>query len=340
MLRLVIIRFLESYFRHRWLNLVPIVLMVAFAGVNYLNAKPVYISRGAFYVQRDTLLASLTSLQQDGFSWVTPADQTVDEVKELMQTDAFVRAVIQKTNLESEMSKGSASFEITYDRVRRAVWVQSLGKNLVMVGATDIDPVIAQQLSISLITMYQQWRINSDQQESVTAQQFFAGLIEKYNKDLDAANTTLRNYLDEHPDPVRGDRPSSEKMEIDRLQAVIDLSAKQLVNAIEKEEDTRLNMSKAESDVKQKYFVIDMPNLPDTPENSKKQALTNSLIFVIVGIVLCIVGIVGGALFDRTFRFPIDVRHGLNLPVLASVADLTEKPTRGKSNKNKTEGSK
>jgi capsular polysaccharide biosynthesis protein len=321
MIRLVILRFLESYFRHRWLWLAPIVLLAIFAGINFVRAKPIYISRGAMYVQRHSLLATLTTATNDGSLWITPADQTVAEFKELMQTDAFVRAMIQKTDLEPEMAKGSAVVERVYADVRRAVWVQSLGNNLVMIGATHEKAELAQQLAAALIATYQQWRINSDQQESATAQQFFDGLIQKYQDDLTTARNALKTYLDQHPDPARGDRPSIEKMDIERLQGAIDLSLKQLGSALDKEENARLNMSRAESDVKQKYYVIDAPNFPEEPENSKKQAATNSAIFVVIGVVLSVGGVVGGALLDRALRFPVDVRHILNLPVLASIPE-------------------
>ncbi len=332
MLRLVLFRVLESYFRHRWLYFVPVLLMAAFAGLGYVRAKPVYISRGAFYVQKATLLASLTALSQEGFSWVTPAEQTVDEIKELMQTDAFVRAMIQKTNLEKEMEKGSAAAGLAFANVRRSVWSQTLGNNLVMVGASYGDAETAEQLSRALLEAYLLWRINSDQQESATAQQFFAGLVQKYQTDLNNARADLKTYLDQNPDPVRGERTSSEKIELDRLQGMIDLYSKQLVSAIEKEEDARLNMSKTESDVRQKYYTIDAPRLPTTTENSKRQAAINAAIYVVIGVVLAIVAIIVAALLDTALRFPVDVRHGLSLPVLASIPE-PKPPKRAKAKK-------
>jgi hypothetical protein len=46
-------------------------------------------------------------------------------------------------------------------------------------------------------------------------------------------------------------------------------------------------------------------------------------IFVVVGIILTIVCIIGGALLDRSFRFPLDVLTSLDLPVLALVPDIS-----------------
>jgi uncharacterized membrane protein YccF (DUF307 family) len=66
-------------------------------------------------------------------------------------------------------------------------------------------------------------------------------------------------------------------------------------------------------------MVIDQPQVPQDAVLSTKTLLSNMSIFLVVGIFLAIVGIAGGALLDRSLRFPIDVRHGLSLPVLALV---------------------
>jgi capsular polysaccharide biosynthesis protein len=66
-------------------------------------------------------------------------------------------------------------------------------------------------------------------------------------------------------------------------------------------------------------MVIDQPQMPQDAKASTKKALTTLGIFVVVGIFLSVVVVAGGALIDRSLRFPIDVRHGLSLPVLAMV---------------------
>ena len=333
MLRLVLFRVLESYFRHRFLFLLPVALMIVFAGVKFVSAKSTYISRGALYVQKQSLLGSLTNVTQDGFSWSSASELTVGEVKELLQTDSFVRAVIQMTDLEKDLNDKPGDAETLYDRVRTVVWVQTLGDSLIMIGAADEDPKIAHQLAQGTIENYLQWKINSDRQGSSSAQAFFAQLIVDYSTQLDAATNELKKYLESHPDPVRGDRPSLEKLEIERLQAVINQTKTTLDEVTKKEQDSRLNMAKAESDTRQKYFVLDSPNLPGQAENSKTAALISSMIFVVVGFVLVVVLTIGAALLDRTVRFPVDVRHQLHLPVLAAVPDLTPKGKKEKKPK-------
>lgn len=333
MLRLVLFRVLESYFRHRFLFLLPILLMIGFAGFKFVSAKSTYISRGAIYVQKQSLLGSLTSVSQDGFSWSSASQLTEGEFKELLQTDSFVRAVIQLTDLEQELSKDPQHAEVLYDRVRGEVWIGTLGDSLITVGAVDENPKIAQQLAQATIDNFLEWKINSDREESASAQAFFAQLIQDSTQQLDKGLSELKAYLESHPDPVRGDRSSLEKLEIERLQTIINQTKANLDDAAKKEQDSRLSMAKAESDVRQKYFVLDAPNMPLQSENSKTSALISSLIFVVVGFVLVIVLTIGAALMDRAVRFPVDVRHQLHLPVLATIPDLTPKGKKEKKPK-------
>lgn len=333
MLRLFLLRFLESYFRHRFLNLLPIVLLIGVSVLSVLKVKPVYISRGGLYVQKESLLASLTSLKDSGFAWVTPADATVDEFKEMIQTDAFVRAVIEQTDLETELAAAPTEADQMYQDVRMAVWVQALGKNLIQIGATHGKAEVAHQLATATVETYLQWKINTDQQESISAQAFFADLIKTYEADLETARQQMQSYLEDHPAPLRGDRPPAELIEIERLQAVINVAADRLSNAQEKEESARLAMAQAESKARQSYLVVDAPAFPFTPENSKKTALMGAVIQVVVGVILAVVLVVVGALIDRSLRFPIDVRHGLDLPVLATVPDVAKKGKKDKQGK-------
>ncbi len=53
MFRLISLRLMESYFRHRWLYLLPVVVMVALAVASFYTAKPKYSSsRRAFLCRK------------------------------------------------------------------------------------------------------------------------------------------------------------------------------------------------------------------------------------------------------------------------------------------------
>jgi uncharacterized protein involved in exopolysaccharide biosynthesis len=328
MVKLISLRVLESYFRHRWLNLLPLIIMSAIAVASVLLAKPKYIASGVVYVEKESLLSTLVSIKESTFSWDTPANETSTEISELLQTNAFLRAVIEMTDLEAKMDGGDAVVADTIDYVREAVWTEASGNNQVMIAASDEDPQLAYQMVNSVIENYIQWKINADRAESLAAQKFFENLIVQYENDLEIATQELENYLAAHPMPVRGDRSEVEQLELERLQSALDLARSQYASAIEKNDNIKLTLSQAESGVRQTYLLIDAPKVPEEPTTSLKDTAVRGAIFMAVGVILVGVGIVGNILLDRSLRFPVDVHFGLDLPVLALVPDVTEQRSK------------
>lgn len=323
MLRLVTLRTLESYFRHRWLYLLPVTILLVAAAFSLATTKPKFLAQGVIFVQRESLLAKLTSVTDPNVSWQTPASVTVGELNELLQTDAFIRAIIKQTDLEAGMNSGPDQVSELMDRVRKAVWVNALGNNQVRVSVLHERPQVSMQLATATIESFLQWKINADRTESEAARSFFSNLITSYKSDLDTARLKMDSYLEANPEPLKGDRSTSEQLQIKRLQSEIDLAETRYANALDKDEDARLASAQAESNVRQSYVLIDAPRLPDKSELSLKDLALQVAIFLVVGLILSGSGIVGGALLDRSLRFPVDVWHTVNLPVLAMVPDAS-----------------
>ena len=320
---IIILRLLESYFRHRWLYLLPIVMMAGFSVLYLLTAKPVYQTAGVVYVQEESLLSTLNAVTPESFLWVTPAQAKSTELSDLLNTDAFIRAIIQGTDLEDRMDMGPEAVGETIYEVRNSVWVEPAGDNQLVVAAAHEDRTIAHQLVNSVIENHIQWQIAFNRNESESAQEFFGNLIEVYQVELAAARQAMEDFLLEHPEPVRGERPAIEELQIERLNSEIELASIRYSSALDKEENARLAMAQVESDVRQTYFLIDAPVLPESPDTSMKDAAVNMIIFVIIGVMLSVGLIVAATLIDRSIRFPIDIRYTLELPVLTQVPDLT-----------------
>lgn len=334
MLKLVVLRFLETYFRHRFLYLLPIVIMGLAASAYIATTEPQYVSSGTLYVRKESLLSSLNAVRNDGFVWNTAANVAVIDLQQLIQTEAFVRAVIDETDLRNEMGDPVWAGELI-NTYREVISFSASGENLVQFDVTFDRPQIANQLAAATIKVYKSWKLNIDQQESSIAQSFFADQIGPYRDELELAQAALEDYLDQYPDPIRGERPLAEQVQIQQYQTAIDTASTRLQGALDKEEAARLAMSQAESDVNQTYLIIDAPKLPTEPETSLKQLAIEGGIFVIVGVMLSVVAISAGALLDRTLRLPLDVHHELHLPLLAMVGDsrIRAKGKQGKHGK-------
>ncbi len=323
MTRIVIFRLLETYFRHRWLYLLPIVMMTALGGLYIYTAKPKYQAQGILFVQTENLLSSLNAVSNNASWWVTPAQAVSNDLNEIIQTNSFIRAIIRDTDLESEMTKGSDVVQEILDNTRDAIWSHPIGNNQVVVSAAHEDPLLAYQLVGTTIEGYIQWKVNSQRSESESAKSFFSDITVRYEADLEAARDELRQYLIAHPEPIRGDRSSAEQIDIVRLQSTIDFFAQRYSSALAKEEEAQLSMAQIESNARQNYMLIDAPTLPGSADFSMKDIAVKLAVFVGVGLLGFAVAVAGAAVVDRSFLFPFDVEKQLHLPVLATIPDTT-----------------
>jgi hypothetical protein len=264
----------------------------------------------------------LTSVRGTNFTWQTPASLTVGEINELLQTDSFIRAVIQDTELEARMDGGTDIVNQTIAEVRKAIWVNTIGDNQLRVSAAHENSHLAFQLVNGVINSYMDWKINADRNDSRTARTFFTDLIGNYQAEMDRARQNLYDYYNAHPEPLKGERSIVEQLEIARLESELNLATTRYASALDKDENARLAAAQAEGDVLQSYTVVDSPIESTVPESSLKQMALEAAVFVIAGILLSLLAIAGGALLDRSLRFPIDVWHALHLPVLSSVPDM------------------
>lgn len=334
MLRLAVLRILESYFRHRWLYLVPFIFLTIVGGIYIVIKSPEYQASGVIFVQSETLLSSLSGVAPDGFAWVTASDASASELNELLQTNSFVRAVISQTDLEVEMDQGREIVDKTIELVRKSVSVRSIGSNQVLILASHKDANVVFQLVNSVVENHIKWQTNASMNESVSAQEFFADLILKYRSDLENTQNELDDYLITHPEPIRGERTEVEMLAIARLQSEVDLATERYSSALNKEEDARLVLAQVESNIRQTYFLVDAPTVPEETETSKLDLAVILAVFMIAGGILSVVSIVGGALLDQTFRFAYDVEHLLGLPVLTEIAaPIPERGSRKKAKK-------
>ncbi len=326
MIRLILLRLFESYFRHPWLYLSPVLLMVGAMALYMVMVPAPYIAEGTLYVQQETLLSSLTSVRSNGlgFRYVTPAEETVGELYQLMNSEGFIRAIVQQTDLEAKMGEGPNVVEQIIKETREAIWFRSLGNNLVMVSAQYTMPRVSAQLVTATVETYTRWKTNISREESVAARDFLKDLVGSYRLALDAERSTLTDYLVAHPEPVRGARPPTEAARIAQLDAAVNLAEERLRDAEHKEEDAQLALAQTESNIRQSYFVVDAAKQPLEPKRSKKELVMIAAIFLMAGAFFSVAGVVGGALLDRTLRFPVDVKHGLALPVLVAIPEVAE----------------
>ena len=205
---LSIMRFLENLFQNIWLYLIPFLLMMLAYGASFFILADEFASRGVLFVQHDTLIDQVSSIGQDNFSFfLSPSEQTAEQMIELLNTDAFIRLIIQQTPLEAKMAEGDKTVRETIEDTRDAINVGITGSNNVEVRATWDDREVAWKMANATLNSFIEWKINSDKRDSFAAREFLEQLVPQYENERLAAVQELEAYLVQHPEPFRGDRP-------------------------------------------------------------------------------------------------------------------------------------
>jgi uncharacterized protein involved in exopolysaccharide biosynthesis len=314
----MILRLFEAFFRRWVLYLLPMALLI-YVGVWMAARTPsTYQSTGTIYVEGETLLSSLSDVPGESFGYDTPASATSNKINSLLQTDSFIGDIAADAGLEEELAEDPA----LEDELRKAVYTSPVGPNLLNVGVTHKDPVVAQRVAQSAIDVYVKWVIDADVLQSNAAESFFTDLLPVYQAQIDSARNSLAVYLQEHPAPPPGGvRADEEVAEIARLNTQIDDARERYANALTKSEEARLSTEQTMSDIGQRLRVVDAPQVPENSLPKIKTAAITFAIFVLLGLAMSLGAVVIGALLDHTVRFPFEVKDRLGARLLTVVPD-------------------
>lgn len=330
--RHVLLRCLELFFRHFWLNILPFLLMCVAAGLFLL--KPIYVSRASIYVQNETLLDTLIKIRirdqpLDGVKILTPAQVAANEFKELIQTDAFVYAVIAGSDLRGELTGSPDDVRDVLKLYRESFFVEAEGDSLVSFRVEADTPELAYQMANATVNAYRSWKISTEIQDGRIAQSFFEEILNPYEEELASAQAALSQYLAQYPEPAVGQRSAEEMLEIQKLQDQIELATTRLKSVLDKAESARLALAQTERDVDQTYMLMDAPVVPALAEPLAYQAAL-AMVFPALGLVLTLLIVLGRYIADRTVLSAADVIKEFDLVVCAEIPDRRDRPKRGR----------
>jgi Mrp family chromosome partitioning ATPase/capsular polysaccharide biosynthesis protein len=324
------LRLLDTFFRRKWLYLLPLMFLV---GVGLLNAATMersYRSTGTLYVERETFLASLTAVRGGEVGWDTPARHYNTKLAALLQTDAFIEEVADSAGVDAGdyASQGEMLFE-----VRQAIVSWPAGTNLLRVAVDHPDAQTAHRLAQSVVDTFTQWQIDADVSESSAAEQFLSELIVQYEREVAFARDLLDDYLAETEPVADQQRTLAEQIQIDRLTADVALAESRLFTALGKEEEARLATAQTEGNVRQQVRFVDLPAVPAAPEPILRHAAQQLVVFAVIGSILSMAALAVATALDRSVSNESDVRDRLNAGLLGSVPEVapgsTSRSSRG-----------
>jgi uncharacterized protein involved in exopolysaccharide biosynthesis len=316
--RRVMLNMFEAFFRRPWLHLLPLILMCALGAASVLSMTPQYQSVGSLNATGDSLLNDLTNASQTpGLNFESPAVVTARQINQLLSTDFFLTRVADEAGLGTAIKDGT----LLKAQIRQYTGASADGDNLVRVSSTSRNAELSERLARATMTSYVDWVIDSEVSESTGSAEFLEQRVRETQAEVDAAWQDVESYILDHPLAEDPKGPPSERLPLQRLQAVLDRADSRHEQALDARDSAELATAQAKTVVQQRLQTVDEPEIPTAPQPRLRKAVFTMFLFGAVGALLSLALVVMTATLDRTIRVPNDVTAKYGLDVLAVVPD-------------------
>lgn len=195
-------RFVAKLLEHWKLYLIPIMLFPIIATIYGQHKLSIYESSAYIRVEPGAVIGSTTLGGISGNSYNTPAQNAVDAVDELLQSESFVVRVAQHTDLAQQYDLNvRTNQDIVASRIQQEASVapSSVGQETFSVVVDDKSPLLAQQIAASLIA---QFNIDYTQRQIANysrVEKLLQGEITQAESLVTQDQQRITQYLQTHP---------------------------------------------------------------------------------------------------------------------------------------------
>ena len=308
-------QFLGTARRYRWL-LATVCALIWSAGLTaaYDEYATTYESHATIWVlQASAEMAASIADQPDIPLVNTAASQQTELLTQLLQTRSFVRDVVERTSLRSDLATAPDERKFL-DTTRKHFRVQTLGTNLMSVAFTAHDPTTPFEM-VSAALAVREERVAKARVDSSSI------LSTLYQREFDVAQAQARDAQQKFDAWVAGhEEPVSDIDEHERAQLRLTLDLAQVrLNDLKGRMDravlapTLLEVSGLE------FQIVDQPRQESVPSGGERSAVMLAAVALASGLMLAAFLAIAGTLLADRVGAPADVRRLAPAKVFAAV---------------------
>jgi uncharacterized protein involved in exopolysaccharide biosynthesis len=339
----VMIRYLETFFRHRLLFAVPIVLIVLVSAAVVLAQPIVYTASTRLWVDKPAL--DTGGDQSNPF--VTPAAEQAQSLQELMNTRYFTVRVAHRGPLASVLAsqpiapsgihwitaqlRGNSTSgrlptsdevdAMSYDILTHNVLVYAVGPQIIEIDFAFGDPRVAAATAQAIIDQFLDETLTSSKSRAQVAADFYSSQVKVAQQSLAVADQAVSQYLAAHPE-LRSVTAVPDARLLQLQQA--DQQARTTMSDFQTQVDTaRLQQAALSAPGAGGMRLLDPAAVPAQGGVSRKLLVEATAAGFGVGIVVLVVGLLVLTLADTTLRRPDEVEQALGLRLAGSIPHLS-----------------
>ena len=324
MIKLAIIRILETYFRNPIIYLIPPILFSLYGlGIAAMTLNEAeHVSGMTIHVRPNTLIEQVSIANNPGQSaFATSSELMSNEIWNLLDTKPFMDDLLAAVDYSKpEHATTFTTREEIEDSIFEGLQIIRISENQLVLVMTYENPYLTYELLDNIFNLYVQRQINLAKADTGTATSAIDALVENYAQQREMIALELQAYLESHPEPqdITLARREVEQAQIDRLQIALARTNERYNNAINQQEAANLATTTIESSVRQAYLIIDGPIGP-IQISGKTDKLVNAVLIGAIGGMISVVAILAIAFLNQRIVVPLDAKSSTNLPVLTMV---------------------
>jgi uncharacterized protein involved in exopolysaccharide biosynthesis len=322
----VIARFVETFFRHKLLILLPIfvtpLVVMPFA---FLLVRPYYETTAGVWAERPAYVP----ITDDASRYVTPAQSQQARLNELLQTRSFLEDIAKRTSLAPLVtSSDPTARENAVIYLQRAIYPLPSGNKLLGIRVRADDPDLAMEIINATLAAFRERAANDRVSAASSATAFYDGQLKNAEDESSKAQDAVRRYITANPrlgdaaaalaGPSQNTNSSTPRVQVpaSALDPQLSELAKRL-DADEKEvdrlrglvEQSRFDASAAIDGSDSSLQIVDPPIYPSSAQRERKRFLIFPAAAIAIGGLVSALLLISLTATDRSVRSSADLRN-------------------------------
>jgi uncharacterized protein involved in exopolysaccharide biosynthesis len=310
----VFVRALEAFFRHKWLIvlpplLVPLVvvpLAILLSAARYEASAGVWVDRPTYLVNRDDL-----------DRYATPSQLQASRLYELLQTNSFRSEVARQTSL-APLTATTRGEEELRRVLGRDFSVSTDGTHLVVLRFRASTPEQAHEVLRAVVETFRERATADRVEQAQLAISFYESRVQSAESQLDKTTDALRRYVATNMDPGRGaDALTASRAgvpltaadpQLAELQRRVEADQREVERTRSLLEQTRLDVAASIEGQERGFQVLDPPRVPTQASRGLRRTLLITFPASLLAGLLFSIGLLTVLVaIDRTVRGEADL---------------------------------
>jgi len=328
----MITKFLEAFFRHKLLVLLPPVLIPLIVGPYALVTAPIYYESWAgIWVDKPQYLA-----YSDFSPYSSPASQQSNRLLEVMRTRSFITDIAKRTSL-APLVGNSRGEERINSIIGTGFTMIPNGDHLLVLHFKSDTPRLAFDMLNAIIDTFRENAATDRVNQASLAISFYQGRLQTAQEELKNTTTSVRQYTAANPNLASLNLDRAGSSEFLLPPQVSDPQLADMMGKLKSDqaqvEALRAALETAQFDASAGlegqelgFQTIDPPQLPTGPTRALRRQLVYPIAGLVAGMALSLVILVLFVAADRSVRSESDLPEGARL--LGAVPQLNLKLKR------------